>query len=70
MQAHTIAQLREADVVNRFTALTHIQRGSARVVRSMMTDHSTFATFLGARPLVVCAAWADGHVRRFRPRFQ
>ena len=34
------------DVINRFTALTHLQRASARVVRSVMTDHSTFAVFL------------------------
>ena len=35
-----MAALRDADVINRFTALTHLQRASARVVRSMMTDHS------------------------------
>ena len=35
-----IAAVRDADVINRFTALTHLQRASARVVRSMMTDHS------------------------------
>jgi hypothetical protein len=34
-----VAALRDADVINRFTALTHVQRGSARVVRSLMTDH-------------------------------
>ena len=37
---------REMDVINKFTALTHLQRASARVVRSVMTDHSTFAVFL------------------------
>jgi hypothetical protein len=41
-----VAALRETDVINKFTALTHIQRSSARVVRSVMTDHGTFATFL------------------------
>jgi hypothetical protein len=44
-EAH-VAQLRAADVVNKFTALTHLQRASARVVRSCMTDHGTFAVFL------------------------
>ena len=34
------------DVINKFKALTHLQRASARVVRSVMTDHSTFAVFL------------------------
>ena len=46
IQAHNVALLRETEVINKFTALTHVQRASARVVRSMMTDHSTFATFL------------------------
>ena len=40
IQAANVAALRDAEVINRFTALTHIQRASARIVRSMMTDHS------------------------------
>jgi hypothetical protein len=56
IQEHAVAQLREADVINRFTALTHMQRASARVVRSMMTDHSTFATFLDT----------DGYIMRWQ----
>ena len=46
IQAVNVLALRDADVINRFTLLTHLQRASARVVRSMMTDHGTFATFL------------------------
>jgi hypothetical protein len=46
IQAHNVGLLRDTDIISRFNVLTHIQRGSARVVRSMMTDHSTFATFL------------------------
>jgi hypothetical protein len=36
---YQIAQLRDAEVVNRFTALTHVQRASGRVIKSIMTDH-------------------------------
>jgi hypothetical protein len=39
IQEHNISALRDAEVLSRFTALTHMQRASARVVRSMMTDH-------------------------------
>jgi hypothetical protein len=46
IQAANVAAIRDADVINKFTLLTHLQRASARVVRSVMTDHSTFATFL------------------------
>ena len=46
IQAANVAAVRDNDVINKFTALTHLQRASARVVRSVMTDHSTFATFL------------------------
>jgi hypothetical protein len=56
IQNYNVQLLREADVINRFTALTHIQRASARVVRSMMTDHSTFATFLDT----------DGYIMRWQ----
>ncbi len=56
IQAHHVAELRDADVINRFTALTHIQRASARVVRSIMTDHETFATFLDT----------DGYIMRWQ----
>jgi hypothetical protein len=56
IQAHHVSLLRDADVINRFTVLTHIQRGSARVVRSMCTDHGTFATFLDT----------DGYIMRWQ----
>ena len=46
LQLAYVAQLRDADVLNKFTALTHLQRASSRVVRSCMIDHSTFAVFL------------------------
>jgi hypothetical protein len=46
IQEHNVGALRDADVVNKYTLLMHAQRVSARIVRSMMTDHSTFATFL------------------------
>jgi hypothetical protein len=56
IQEHNVGLLRDADVINRFTALTHVQRASARVVRSMMTEHSTFATFLDT----------DGYIMRWQ----
>jgi hypothetical protein len=56
IQAANVAAIRDADVINRFTALTHLQRASARVVRSVMTDHSTFATFLDT----------DGYIMRWQ----
>jgi hypothetical protein len=46
IQAANVEALRETDAVTRFTALSHAQRSSARVVRSLMVDHSMFATFL------------------------
>ena len=46
IQAAYVAQLRDTDVLNKFNALTHLQRASSRVVRSCMIDHSTFAVFL------------------------
>ena len=46
IQAANVEALRETDVITRYTALNHVQRGSARVVRSLMIDHGTFATFL------------------------
>jgi hypothetical protein len=39
IQTANVGALRDADVINRFTALTHVQRSSARIVRSIMTDH-------------------------------
>ena len=56
IQSHNVSVLRDTEVINRFTAFTHIQRGSARIVRSMMTDHSTFATFLDT----------DGYIMRWQ----
>ena len=58
IQAANVAALRETDVINRFTALTHVQRASARIVRSMMVDHGTFATFLDT----------DGYIMRWQAR--
>ena len=52
----SVAQLRKNDVLNRFTALTHVQRASGRIIKSMMTDHGTFATFLDA----------DGYIMRWQ----
>ena len=46
IQAANIAAVRDNDVINKFTLMTHMQRASARVMRSVMTDHGTFATFL------------------------
>jgi hypothetical protein len=48
IQEHNVGLLRDTDVINRFTALTHIQRGSARVVRSLMTDHGCVRACLRA----------------------
>jgi hypothetical protein len=56
LQRSAVGQLRDADLINRFTALTHLQRASARVVRSMCTDHSTFSTFLDV----------DGYIMRWQ----
>ena len=56
IHAANVAALRDTDVINKFTALTHIQRASARIVRSMMVDHSTFATFLDT----------DGYIMRWQ----
>ena len=53
---NSVAQLRKNDVLNRFTALTHVQRASGRIIKSMMTDHGTFATFLDA----------DGYIMRWQ----
>jgi hypothetical protein len=36
---NNIAAVRSLDVLNRFTALTHFQRATARVIKSVMTDH-------------------------------
>lgn len=44
LQRSAVCQLRDADIINKFTALTHVQRASARIVRSMCTHHTTFAT--------------------------
>ena len=43
---HSIARLRDHDTINRNTAMTHIQRASSRVVKSLMTGHETFSIFL------------------------
>ena len=39
---HNIAEVRRLDVLNRFTALTHLQRATGRIIKSVMTDHGAF----------------------------
>ena len=56
IQAFNVAQLRDAEVINKFTALTHLQRASARVVHSLFTGHSTFSVFLDS----------DGYLMRWQ----
>jgi hypothetical protein len=56
IQAANVAALRDADVINQYTAMTHLQRASARVVRSCMTDHGTFALFFDT----------DGYIMRWQ----
>ena len=53
---HHIHQLRSLEVLNRFTALTHFQRATGRVIKSMRTDHDTFATFFDS----------DGYIMRWQ----
>jgi hypothetical protein len=36
---HNISELRQTEVLDRFTAVTHLQRATGRVVKSLMTDH-------------------------------
>ena len=40
---HNIAEVRRTDVLSRFTALTHLQRSTGRVIKSVMTDHGEAA---------------------------
>ncbi len=39
IQEANVAALRDTDVISKYNALTHLQRASARVVRSIMVDH-------------------------------
>jgi hypothetical protein len=39
IQEANVAALRDTDVISKYNALTHLQRASARVVRSVMIDH-------------------------------
>ena len=40
---HNIADVRRLDVLNRFTALTHLQRATGRIIKSIKTDHGAYA---------------------------
>jgi hypothetical protein len=53
---HSVNMLRRNEVLDQFTALTHVQRASGRVIKSIMTDHGTFATFFDA----------DGYIMRWQ----
>jgi hypothetical protein len=57
IQDYNVGQLRDTEVINKFTALTHMQRASARIVRSMMTDH-------GVRHAFACVACACARAAR------
>ena len=46
----SVNQLRKNDVLNRFTALTHLQRASGRVIKSLMTDHGCVRSLHAAAP--------------------
>ena len=77
---NSVNQLRKNDVLNRFTALTHLQRASGRVIKSLMTDHGCVCSLLAAaRALTwVCRTLAtstfatfldaDGYIMRWQRR--
>ena len=46
IQLASVEKLRNMQEVNNFNSLKNMQRASARVVRSLMVDNSTFAAFL------------------------
>ena len=46
IQVASVENLRNMQEVNHFNLLKNVQRASARVVRSLMVDNSTFAAFL------------------------
>ena len=48
VQEQNIAELRKLDVLNRFTALTHFQRATGRVIKSIMTDHGALTSCMPA----------------------
>ena len=72
----SVSQLRKNDVLNRFTALTHLQRASGRVIKSLMTDHgcvqqrAAFSSSAGAHvsPRSTFATFldADGYIMRWQ----
>lgn len=51
-----ISKTRAADLIQSVHTLTHVQRASGRIVKSIQTNHETFATFLDA----------DGFLRRWQ----
>ena len=51
-----ISKTRAADLIQSVHTLTHVQRASGRIVKSIQTNHKTFATFLDA----------DGFLRRWQ----
>jgi hypothetical protein len=54
IQEHQIAQVRNTEVLSYFTALTHIQRATGRVVKSMMTDHGALLRLLHLVAAALC----------------
>ena len=55
VQEQNIAELRKLDVLNRFTALTHFQRATGRVIKSMMTDHGALTSCIHLQHLLTFA---------------
>ena len=51
-----ISKTRAADLIKSAHTLTHVQRASGRIVKSIQSNHETFATFLDA----------DGFLRRWQ----
>ncbi len=68
IQAANVLAVRDADVINKFTALTHMQRASARVVRSVMTDHGKLCRVAGASAASAYASLTRGRHFRRLPR--
>ena len=68
IQAANVLAVRDADVINKFTALTHLQRASARVVRSVMTDHGKLCRVAGASAASAYASLTRGRPFRRLPR--
>ncbi len=66
---YAIQQSRDADVVTRFNAVAHVQRAGSRIVKSIMTDHDTFSTFLDENGFIMrwqasCSERCCAHIAR------